>query len=227
MPYAMSVMATELLQECFEERRETLGEAILHAKRAMIESPRNDPESRAMDAMARTLNSKSTDLKAERAENVLLFNLLGDPLLRLSYPQQATVETLAEADAGSMIEVSGTSPIDGPCVIDLSVRRDRLATRPPVRVRYQNMDSALAVYQEVYQQANERRLVTVPAEVRDGRYTAKIEIPSDARGACCVRTFVTGKDGVALGSQEIEIHRTAAADPAPAPAVGATSGGSS
>lgn len=227
MPYAMSVMATELLQECFVEHRETLGAAVLHAKRAMIESPRNDPDSRAIDTMARTLNTKSTDLKAERAENVLLFNLLGDPLLRLRYPQEATVQTLAEADAGSVIEVTGTSPIDGPCVVDLSVRRDRSTSRPPVRARYQNADSALDVYQEVYRKANDRHWVTVPAEVRDGRYSVKIEIPSAAHGACCVRTFVTGKEGVALGAQEIEIRRATPSEPAAPANAAATSGGSS
>lgn len=224
MPYAMSVMATGLLNETFDNHRETLGEIILHAKRAMVESPRNDPQSRAIDTMARTLNSKSTDLKAERAENVLVFNLLGDPLLRLQYPQEATVSTLTEADAGSVIEVTGTSPIDGPCVVDLSVRRDRFTMRPPVRARYQEADSALAAYQPIYERANDRRWVSVPTEVRDGKFAAKIEIPREAGGACCVRAYVTGKESIALGAQEIEIRRLEAAEPEPA-AGAATSGG--
>ncbi|MBX3413150.1 MAG: hypothetical protein KF708_10720 [Pirellulales bacterium] len=225
MPYAMSVMATELLSECFGKRCETLGEIILHAKRAMVESPRSDPQSRAIDQMARTLNSKSTDLKAERAENVLVFNLLGDPLLRLQYPQDATVSTLSAADAGSVIEVTGTSPIDGPCEVDLCVRRDRLRMRPPVRARYQEADSALAAYQPIYERANDRRWVTVTTEVRDGKYTARLAVPREAHGACCVRAFVSGKEGVALGAQEIEIRRAAAPEPDPATGA-ATTGGS-
>lgn len=215
MPYGMTVMAVELLRECFEHRRETLGEVILHAKRNMLIKPRRDEMSRSLDSMARSLNPQSTDLAAERAEHVLLFNLIGDPLLRLRHPQEVTVETEAAPVAGSTIEVSGTSPLDGTGTVELVVRRDRLSFRPPIRTRYNADPDVLATFQETYQRANDGRLQSVQTEVRDGQFRAVLRVPENARGACHVRVLVEGTDDVALGAAPLEVQR---------PAAGATGG---
>jgi hypothetical protein len=43
MPYAMAVMGTSMMHECFRQRRETLGELLLHTKRGMLEDLRTSP----------------------------------------------------------------------------------------------------------------------------------------------------------------------------------------
>jgi hypothetical protein len=111
MPYAMSVLGQGLMTETFEIRRKTIGEVILHAKRRLL-PPASDhraglatvvavstafelippdviPITQRMAAlrMARLLGTLPANLMQERAEHVALFNLLGDPLLRLRHPR--------------------------------------------------------------------------------------------------------------------------------------------
>ena len=114
MPYGMSVLGLELLAAYFEDRPSTLGEWFLTAKRNSLARPRTDEQSRTLDSMAKTLNPKQTDLAEERREHVLLFNLLGDPLLRLPQPERAEVQVSGRAEPGSELTISGNSPIDGP-----------------------------------------------------------------------------------------------------------------
>ena len=79
MPYGMSVMGIELMREYFVEHRSTLGELLLEAKRGTLHRSRGDATALLLDTLARVVNPRGTDLAAERAEHLALFNLLGDP----------------------------------------------------------------------------------------------------------------------------------------------------
>ncbi len=79
MPYAMGVMGLEMMRQTFGERRATIGEIMLAAKRHLVLGKRDDASSQMLDMLAGTLGPNK-DLAGERAEHVLLFNLLGDPL---------------------------------------------------------------------------------------------------------------------------------------------------
>ncbi len=212
MPYAMTVMGSELLSQVFSERAETLGAAILAAKRHMMEPEKNNRQRAALDAMARAISPTAEDLHAERAEHLDLFNLLGDPLLRLPYPREVQITVEPTAESGTTIQVSGDSPLDGACTVELVVRRDRLTFQPPRRGSF---DSAvLDDYAEVYQRANDPRLASAQVQVHDGRFTARLDIPPQARGACHVRVFVQAADACAAGAADIRIDRpTVAATP--------------
>ena len=89
MPYAMGVMADGLLGECFEKRRSTLGEVVLLAKRRLAadaaagENAANDNR-KILDALAATISPAKDKLVEERFEHLALFNLIGDPLLRIA-----------------------------------------------------------------------------------------------------------------------------------------------
>ena len=66
MPYAMAVMGTEMLDQCFVQHCPTLGEAILRAKRKMVD-PADKNQNRVMlDALATLLSPAPADLAAER-----------------------------------------------------------------------------------------------------------------------------------------------------------------
>jgi hypothetical protein len=110
MPYAMAILGQGMMVEAFENRRRTVGEVFLHAKRRLL-PPASDrrvglatfvavsrafqlipadviPVSLRMAALriVRSLGTLPSDLMQERAEHVALFNLVGDPLLRLPHP---------------------------------------------------------------------------------------------------------------------------------------------
>ena len=176
MPYALTVIATNLTDELFRSSCPTLGEALLHAKQRMLQEPDKGDSRRAMlDAIAATVSPSVKEIAAERAEHVLMFNLIGDPLLRLRHPKPVPLKTAHVAHAGRRLTIEGMSPIAGEATLELVLRRDRIRGPRPVRSYYPDSNVALAAFDEVYQRANDRCLKSVsrgharPVPRGDGR----------------------------------------------------------
>ena len=140
-------------------------------------------------------------------EHILLFNLFGDPLMRMYYPQPLQIDVPTKAMAGTHLEVRGNSPITGQCTVELVCRRDRLRDEPPTRHRYDGSARAQAAFNIVYLQANDRRWTERRVDVERGPFLTAIKIPKEARGACHVCVLVEDETGrqFALGSQDIQI----------------------
>jgi hypothetical protein len=83
MPYGNTVVGYELLRASFQESTPTIGEILMLAQRRVLHSDANDEFRKSLDAMCRGLSPPPVDLAAERGEHVLMYQLLGDPLLRL------------------------------------------------------------------------------------------------------------------------------------------------
>jgi hypothetical protein len=205
MPYAMGVLALELMRECFVSRRETIGEILLHAKRNTLLRPRDDEESKGLDWLARTL-SVNSDLAAERAEHAQLFNLLGDPLLRVPHPEQLKLDVAGTARVGEELVISGETKLAGRCSLELVVRRDRLKFSPPLRLNFDADAAKLEEYQQTYSQANDPRLTSTSLDVSVGQFSAKLRVPATSPGACHVRVFVQGARNIALGAADVEVR---------------------
>ncbi len=207
MPYAMAVMACELLEQCTRQKCPTLGEAMLRAKQSMANpSPAGDDARAALNALAGAISPAPSKLSAERKEHLLLFNLFGDPLLRLSHPQPVQLDVSGSAKPGGKLHVAGSCSIDGRVIVELSVRRDRLPFRPPARPAYPEASDELARFQEIYQQTNDPRLVSVATVARQGRFQVELAIPSDARGPCNIRAFVEAERAFAIGAADIAVE---------------------
>ncbi len=203
MPYAMTVMGAELLKQVFTYQRPTLGEAVLAAKRQMVDPGKPGRHRAALDAMARLISPSADELEAERAEHLDLFNLLGDPLLRIPHPLAVPLEVVPVVEAGATLKVVGHSPLGGRGVVELAVRRDRLTFQPPRRGTFDT--AALADYTEVYQRANEPRLSTTARQFEPGPFTLELDVPANARGACHVRVFVESGKGCAAGGADVRV----------------------
>lgn len=207
MPYAMSVLGGELMQECFVKRRETLGEVILYAKRSLLDEKGAAPNRATLDAVAALVSPKGTTPADERAEHVLLFNLIGDPLLRIPHPAEARLEVPRFVTAGEPLDIAGTCDVDGRCVVELVVRRDRLTFEPPARDRYDESPESMARYAEFYRRANDPRLTSTSLHTRDRTFSTRIEVPADADGPCNVRVFVAGTRQAAIGAADVYVRR--------------------
>jgi hypothetical protein len=210
MPYAMSVMGSELLRTCFTERAECLGDALLTAKRRMMNDDGTSRHRAALDATAKALSPNASELQAELAEHLDLFNLLGDPLLRIAYPHRLELKFADDAIAGTTLAVTISSPVDGIATMELAVRRDRLTFQPPRRERFD--PSTLDDYREVYERANQPTLSASRFQLAKGNSVARVSIPAEAGGACHVRVFVEGSAACAAGAAEVRVQaaRTAA-----------------
>ncbi|MEX2092938.1 MAG: C25 family cysteine peptidase [Pirellulales bacterium] len=106
MPYGNTVLGCELLRATFTDRAATLGEVWMRAQQhTLVSAPPNDSLRTSIDALARGVSPPPVDLAAERREHVLLYQLLGDPLLRLNYPRaegQAPARIASSPQTGSV-----------------------------------------------------------------------------------------------------------------------------
>jgi hypothetical protein len=207
MPYGMAVLGTGLMDEYFRQRRETLGEVILYAKRQMMDSDPGRANRKLLDLMAKAMSPDPQLLHDERQEHLLLFNLLGDPLLRLKYPHGVELDVADKAAAGTHLEIRGNSPVGGRCRVELVCRRDRLRDEPPPRQRYDHSAAAQASYDATYRKANDRCWSQREVAVDGGTFLTALKIPPEARGECHVRVFLEDSMGreFALGSCDIYI----------------------
>jgi hypothetical protein len=89
MPYGNTVLGSELLRAGLVDRSESLGELwTLAQRRTLADAGPGDSLRTSLDALARGVSPPPVELAAERREHVLMYHLLGDPLLRLQYPPE-------------------------------------------------------------------------------------------------------------------------------------------
>lgn len=100
MPYGNTVLGCELLRACFRDRPEHLGDTLRLAEQRTL-APRADDNLRAsLDSMAAGISPAPVDLEAERREHVLMYHLLGDPLLHLRYPASSELNAVESERVG-------------------------------------------------------------------------------------------------------------------------------
>jgi hypothetical protein len=92
MPYGNTVLGYELLRACFHDRPVALGEMLRLARRRSLSDPEGDSLRASIDMIAARVSPPPVDLATERREHAAMYQLFGDPLLRLRRPveQDAT-----------------------------------------------------------------------------------------------------------------------------------------
>ena len=205
MPYAMAVLGNGLMDGYFHQQLETLGEVVLYAKRQMIDEDPQGTDRKLLDLLAKALSPDPQLLHSERLEHLPLFNLFGDPLLKLKYPQAVR--------AGGRRQGHGRDPLGGPrkpagagrCHV-LVCRRDRMRADPPPRQRFDR--SPQRRWRSTPPTGGQRPLLAQrEVTVEPGNFLTAVKIPPEARGACHVCVFLENGDGhaFALGSTDIYI----------------------
>jgi hypothetical protein len=86
MPYGNTVIGYELLRACFRDQPATMGEIVRLAQQRALKPTANDQMRQFLDSIAGSLSPEPVDLPQERLEHVLMYHLVGDPLLRLHRP---------------------------------------------------------------------------------------------------------------------------------------------
>lgn len=211
MPYAMGVMGTAMMQEYFHQQPPTLGDTILAAKRRMM-APIDDPENPVgltrilLDGLATLMSPNKEQLDEERREHLHIFNLLGDPMLRLVYPQRLELDVPREAHAGETIRISGHLALGGRGVLELVCRRDYSKHEPPIRDRFDPTDNALARFQPVYEQSLDRCWARWSLNLPEGDFSTQVVVPKDSQGPCHLCLVVANQRTHAIGATNIYIR---------------------
>ncbi|HEY2880975.1 MAG TPA: C25 family cysteine peptidase [Pirellulales bacterium] len=221
MPYGMTAMGIDAISDYFEHPSDTLGEWILTTKRDMV-AGYNLPIWSLVNAATITMMPAIMQPKEERLEHLQLFNLLGDPTMRLNHPAAVSVKAPATAAAGETISIDGKSDIVGTVNVELIV--PPMALPASSRTVYDDSPQGQKQFDSTYKAANGHALTTATADVQaDGTFHTKLQLPQLA-GNYRVRAFVEGKTGCALGASDLKIEnadaKRADAKPAPLHAVG-------
>jgi hypothetical protein len=211
MPYAMGVMGTSLMEEYFGRSHATLGDTILAAKRRMM-MPIDDPEKPAginrilLEGVAAVMSPNKEHLEQERREHLHLFNLLGDPMLRLAYPHEVKLAAPREIEPGQKLRIEGTSEIAGQAVLELICRRDCHKQPPPLRERFDPTDKALAAFQPVYERTLDRCWGRWSLNLPAGAFATEVEVPASSVGPCHLRLAVANHESHALGATNLYVR---------------------
>lgn len=209
MPYSMAVLANGMMRQLFTNKTVTLGQVFLSAKQEMVREESKDKNRMMIDQMARTFSPTRNMLPEERQEHVDLFNLFGDPLLQLPYPETIKLDVPETAKQGETIKITGTLPFDGQLTTELIRSRRRPDYAPAHRSSFPDTPEGLAAMQETYKKANQDHFHRqVDKDVKAGSLEMSITIPPTAPGGqCAVRIFLTNGKKSAAGSHEILITK--------------------
>jgi len=205
MPYAMAILGLEMIQEYFGRQPKTLGEVFLAAKQGSVRKGPGSPTRQMLDSMAGLLSPNAAALGEERREHLLLFNLLGDPTLRLTQPAAVRIDVPKTVEPGGSLAVTIDSPLAGRATVELIRPRGQLGFAPPARPEYPKSRAALAAFQNVYHRANDSRITIAERTVPTGPSPWTLAVPKETQGKCFVRVHVEGVTGYALGAVPVSV----------------------
>lgn len=208
MPYAMSLLTLEMMQDFFEQDEPTtLGQLFNRAQRRMVSGENEGDYRRVIEVLGKTFSPTKELLEDELKEHVYLFHIIGDPLLTLRKPGKVELSVAEELTNGQTTQVQGTSTIPGKLIIELAYQRDRMRFRPKRRKEFLVDHEAFMEYHETYQQANnricDRQELVIPA----GDFSIELNVPEEASGECVIRAYVAGSDGYSIGSAPVMVKK--------------------
>ncbi len=205
MPYANGVLSKEMLGALFREGAGTVGEMLRIAKRRLMEPKPDDMLRQQIETMAFFWKAKPEDRAAERREHLWLYNLLGDPSMRLPRASDLGLACAQTVAQGTKLAIEGTCAVAGEALVELVRERT-----PDVPRREGSTDEAFA---KCYAGANAWVKAEAKARCEGGAFKAELSVPADlAPGLYFVRAYVTGKDGAALGARSINVVRPRSGD---------------
>jgi len=200
MPYGNAVAAQGLLHAVYKHRVQRLGEAWLGAQRELAADAADDPElagrRELIDALARLLSPDPEQLGAERIEHLHLYNLLGDPTLRLKHPQTVSLQVPRRGIPGKDLHIRGEAPHGGCVTLFLCYPPGNVPVPPHLTAR------------EKYEQAN---CVEVSQEqiesFEGGVFEASVSVPPNVRGVLRIVARVEGPAGWSTGSAAVLVRQ--------------------
>ncbi len=208
MPYGNTVLGLELLTGLFQGAEPTLGGLVAAAKERSLRpaaepSPGNeDATSRlrtTIELIAGAITPDPQDRIQERREHAQMYNLLGDPLLKLDRPQVLHVDAKWSEEMPRQVVVQGRSPMDGPCTVRLVNPRGAGALRG-ARNEFAISQESANDYAGQYSQANNRTVVKTECDCQAGTFEATLDVPQGQPIAdLTVIGFVNGSGGYAVG----------------------------
>ena len=179
---------------------------------------------KSLDGLAQTFDPTSSKLDDQLEDHRNLFNLFGDPLLRIRFPKPIRFTVPETGILGETITVSSddsesirgmeswsadepeTAAEEGNVLVELI----RLPTRPNTkgfsRKKYSDSDAGRIEFQRTYEQANNRVLASASSPLRNGKWNAELPMTAERTGSYIVRVMVTTPNETYIGAKRIKIR---------------------
>ncbi len=229
MPYGMSTLGIELIEETFRPKQSNkptlLGDVILTAKRRSVLRPTeisktpNVGQERSVremvDSLAKMLDPTGNRLEEQRRDHVHLFQLFGDPLLRLPTPLPVRLDAPETAKPDSTVTVHGLLPDSEKdatgkrrAVVELAVPKSRNVVSMPKKRAFHLTEESVQEFNTLYAKANQRVVSRVIADVSDREFSVELPIPNRSRaekGEYDLRVYYETPGSYGLGSRTITV----------------------
>lgn len=187
MPYGNATAAVGLIDGVYEQKLERLGDAWLVALNQMTAPDDQKKSSIRMmiDSMALMVSPAGTKLTDERSEHTQLYNLLGDPTLRMQPSGDIELKAATGYDKGKPIDVLVNSSLSGTLTLSAHYPLGSKSDGDP----------------------NETQWATTSSEVvADVPLTLSLSIPKSIRGLVILRAHVSAKGSWAVGATQTNIR---------------------
>jgi hypothetical protein len=227
MPYGMGILGGGMLEATFRDQKSTIGEILLHAKQAsvaVVDTPVKEEQEKQTDApklagkpsrrqfldtLAASLSPEGHDIALEREEHAYLFNLIGDPLLKISRPQTIEFDSPPSIRVGEPIVVAGTSPHAGRCEIEIVYPRKRVPDlAKKLRIEVQKATTGkLELQQKLFEAANTSVLSAEVIPSIHDTFRVKFDTNGFPTGQFEIRVSIYGEGQWSVRSIPVEIKK--------------------
>ena len=205
-PYANAILGSFLTEAFLNRPPPTVGEAFLKV-RQWLAADRRTGFRIMVDMMAAVALGREA-LAPQRADQLALYNILGDPALSMGVVRTAAqLSAPPSAAPGQTVEVRLRAPVAaGKAEFSLTVSRDRmLGEVRPVRADHPDAENEMA---RTNARANNKVVVAETIQVSGGRARWKLRIPADCpAGTLYVNAYAWGERADAAASAALRIER--------------------
>ncbi len=210
-PYANAVLGMVLADAVLKSPPPTVGEALLKIQQWLAGDRKSS--FRAMLDLAAATQLGFAALPAQRADQLTLYNLLGDPALPLGLvAEAASLEAPASVQPGQAVQVRMRAPLEtGMAHFSLTIPRDKaLGEVAPVGEDHPDAEAEMI---RMNARANNKTLLAGQADIRAGRADWSFRLPRNLPpGPLYVNVYAQGSRRDAAGSRVLQVIP---ADPQP------------
>lgn len=164
-----------------------------------------------LDRAAKIFDPTASRLEEQLEDHVALFNLFGDPLLRVKFPERCAVEAPEIAYSTKTLPISGVVP--NAAGRQTSVRVELLLAdfrspiaKPRRSKTFVESAEARAEFETTYRAANNFVVAASQVATQTGRFQADIAVPAEFSGECVVRVAATDGERYWIGSRRVLVR---------------------
>jgi len=189
-PYANAILQKKLTNHLLSGEVETLGELDLRVDQAMRETDAVDEQINTIALAIAVTTNWQTSLADLRTMHVKLYNLLGDPALRLPTPPQQ-IEQLRLDENTITGRINNVQR--GKVTVTIRTKRDSFAQAGRVAQHLQSARDFTERTQRIYPLVNDRVLKKLTSSVTNGVFA--LTLPEDmSKRAAVVNVYAKGAD---------------------------------